>query len=203
MRPKLVPMAGMLGELELYLAVKNEIALEEHVSGPGFEKYLAGAGNLFHPSVLAAIEQRLPDFEQERLATMDATGISVAVLSQTAPGVQTEPDAATAVDMARRSNDFLAARIAENPTRFRGFAAVAVQDVDAAIAELQRLVTELGFVGVLINGNTCGRYLDETRFDPFWSALTELGVPLYLTRASTPRSAVGRAIRGGFHFGIL
>ena len=111
---------------------------------------------------------------------MDAAGISVAVLSQTAPGVQTEPDAATAVDMARRSNDFLAARIAETPTRFRGLAAVALQNVDAAIAELQRSVTELGFVGALVNGHTCGHYLDEPRFDPFWSALTELEVPLYL-----------------------
>jgi 2,3-dihydroxybenzoate decarboxylase len=158
----------------------NKIALEEHFSGPGFEQYLAGVGGLFDPGVLAAIEARLPDFEQQRLAMMDAAGISIAVLSQTAPGVQQEPEAATAVDLARRSNDFLASRIAEHPYRFRGFAAVALQDVDAAIAELQRSVTELGFVGVLVNGNTCGHYLDEPQFDRFWSALTELQVPLYL-----------------------
>ena len=158
----------------------KKIALEEHFSGPGFEKYLAGVGDLFDPGVLAAIEQRLPDFDGQRIAMMDEADIAVAVLSQTAPGVQTEPDPATAVDMARRSNDFLAQRIAQHPDRFRGFAAVALQDVDAACAELQRSVRELGFVGVLVNGSTGGHYLDEDRFDPFWSALVDLDVPLYL-----------------------
>ena len=158
----------------------KKIALEEHFSGPGFDKYVnGGVGSLFDPGVLAAIEKRLPDFD-DRLAVMDAAGIAVAVLSQTTPGVQTEPDAATAVDLAKRSNDFLAERIAEHPDRFRGFAAVALQDVDAAIAELQRSVTELGFVGVLVNGSSCGHYLDEEQFDPFWSAVSEVGVPLYL-----------------------
>jgi 2,3-dihydroxybenzoate decarboxylase len=36
--------------------------------------------------------------------------------------------------------------------RFAGFASVALQDVGAAVKELNRAVTELGFCGVMING---------------------------------------------------
>lgn len=158
----------------------RKIALEEHFNGPGFEKYLAQVAHLFDPSVLAAIEPRLPEFDQTRLAIMDAAQIEVAVLSQTAPGVQAESDRATAVAAASQSNDFLAARIAERPDRFRGFATVALQDPQSAGRELQRCVHELGFVGVLVNGHTQGQYLDEAQFDDFWATVAELDVPLYL-----------------------
>jgi hypothetical protein len=42
---------------------------------------------------------------------MDKAGISVAVLSQTAPGVQSIPDKKLAVEMAERAKNFLKTRI--------------------------------------------------------------------------------------------
>ncbi len=52
-------------------------------------------------------------------------------------------------------------RCARTPNRFGGFATLATQDPDAATAELERAVTELGLVGGLINGHCQGRYLDD------------------------------------------
>ena len=52
--------------------------------------------------------------------------------------------------------------------------------MDAACAELKRCVSELGFVGALVNGSTQGEYLDNPRVDPLWSTLEQLDVPLYL-----------------------
>lgn len=158
----------------------KKIALEEHFNGPGFEKYLQAVAKEFDPSVLAAIEKLLPDFEEKRLQTMDACEVEIAVLSQTAPGIQQEKDIRTAIDTARKSNDFLAKQIARQPSRYRGFACVALQDPLAAAQELERCIKELGFVGVLVNGHTNGEYLDDSKFWPFWEKLEELQVPLYL-----------------------
>ena len=55
-----------------------------------------------------------------------------------------------------------------------------MQDVPAAIAELERSIKELGFVGAMVNGHTHGVYLDDARYDPFWERIQALDVPLYL-----------------------
>ena len=52
-------------------------------------------------------------------------------------------------------NDYLAGEvIAAHPTRFAGFASVALQDPAGAAKELERAVTRLGLVGAMINGYT-------------------------------------------------
>jgi 2,3-dihydroxybenzoate decarboxylase len=132
------------------------------------------------PEASRALVDAMSDFGERRLAAMDAAGIEIAVLSISGPGVQAEPDAARAVDLARGANDFLAEAIAARPERYRGFAHLAMQDVPAATAELERCVRKLGFVGSLVNGHTQGVYLDDARYDPFWEVMQDLDVPLYL-----------------------
>lgn len=178
----------------------RKIALEEHFSGPGFEKYLLAVKNEFDPQVLTAVEKLLPDFDEKRLQIMDECGVEIAVLSQTAPGVQQEKDLQTAISAARSCNDFLARQISNHPKRYRGFACVAMQDPNAAAAELQRCIKELGFVGVLINGQTDGVYLDDPKCFPFWEKLEELQVPLYLHPGNPyddPHMYSGRSVLKG------
>lgn len=158
----------------------KKIALEEHFSGPGFEKYLDAVRAEFDSDVLAAIEKLLPEFNEKRLAAMDAAQIEISVLSQTAPGVQAERDLDTARKSASASNDFLADQISKHPSRYRGFACLAMQDPQGAALELARCVKEHQFVGALVNGQTLGVYLDEQRYWPFWEKVQDLGVPLYL-----------------------
>ena len=69
--------------------------------------------------------------------------------------------------------------IAVPPPRFKGFAALNLQNVDHACDELKRCVLELGFVGALVNGSTQGN-LDEPSMAPLWTCLEDLDVPLYL-----------------------
>jgi len=128
----------------------------------------------------------LVDFDEYRLPDMDAHGIDVQVLSLTIPGIQADTDASLAVENAAFANDFLAEVVGRHPTRFRGFAALPMQDPDAAVAELRRCVDEHGFLGALVNDHTHGRYLDDPVYEEFWSALEELGVPLYLHPGSLP-----------------
>ncbi len=130
--------------------------------------------------------RRLPDFTQYRLPEMDEAGIDIQVLSLTVPGLQADMDAPAAREDARFANDYLAQVVAEHPDRFRGFAALPMQDPQAAAAELDRCVRELGFCGALVNDHLQGHYLDEPRYDEVWAALEELSVPLYLHPGAPP-----------------
>ena len=154
----------------------------------------------FNPEFAEVVAARLNDLRDGRIEEMDAAGIDVAVLSHTIGGVEGIPDAAVAVSTARRVNDFLAAEVAGSGGRFAGFATIALQDVDAAVKELTRAVTELGLCGVMVNGYSNlgpdNLSLDEDRFEPFWAALEELRVPLYL-HPRLPSRAVQEAVYRG------
>jgi gamma-resorcylate decarboxylase len=168
------------------LTKRNKIALEEHIDFPG------GEGVIFHPPGIddahwRRISERLLDAEQFRLPAMDANGIAMQVVSLTANGIQAEPDPRRAVDMAKAANDWVAQKfVSAHPTRFSAFAAVALQDPQAACKETERAIRQLGFKGVLVNGycnigdQNTGEYLDLPKFSPFWECVQDLGVPVYL-----------------------
>ena len=170
-----------------------KVAIEEHFnflttptarqSGTDLAGLVKAMG--YDQAWMALIDERLGEIGPLRLAEMDAAGVDVCVLSHTVPGVQGIVDAGTAVAAARDVNDFLAAAVARHPTRFAGFASVALQDPAEAARELERAVTRLGFKGVMVNGYTDtsdgrGAYLDEPRFLPFWEAAAALGAPVYI-----------------------
>ena len=167
----------------------RKIAIEEHFWDPAktSNDYAAMAQvSGVSEEFLEAALTRMRDFTTIRLDEMDASGIDVSVLSLTASGIEGMRERERAIAGARRVNDFLAERIRESGGRYEGFASVPLQDTDAAIAELDRAVRDLGMRGVLVNGyvdigdDEHSHYLDEPRFDAFWEALEELGVPLYL-----------------------
>jgi 2,3-dihydroxybenzoate decarboxylase len=174
------------------------IALEEAFSVPGFPFFgtLAAASPGRAPQSNAQIrvkpevgedfKTRLADFNEYRLPEMDRYGIDIQVVSLTVPGIQAEADPRDAVEKAITANNYLAKVISENPTRFRGFAALPLQDPRAAAEELRRCVGELGFVGALVNDHTQGHYLDEPQYEVFWDALEAAGLPLYIHPGSLP-----------------
>jgi len=153
------------------------------------------------------IIERLLDLGERRIADMDATGIDVAILSLTSPGVQPLLDAAEAKAMVTRANDYLAERCAAYPTRFVGMTSIAPQDPEWSAAEIRRGATELGFKGVMVNSHTHGHYLDEPQFDPIFRALADTGQPLYIHPQTLPDAMIGGMIEAGldgaiFGFGV-
>jgi len=161
----------------------DKIAIEEHFA---IDDTLRESTEYALPGQLNAFERRMLDVDEERLREMDGHGIAFAILSLNAPGVQSVFDPRKAIDVARRGNDALAAAVTRHPDRYAGFAAVPMQDPEAAIAELTRGVKELGFKGVMLNGfSQVGDadtivYYDDPRYGAFWAALEQLGVPFYL-----------------------
>lgn len=162
----------------------RKIALEEHFLVAGFANMRGTEGSGPAAAFRRQAAERLPEIDALRLDAMDKAGIEIAVLSLFQPGIQGERDTATAVRKAKAVNDTLAERIARHPARFRGFAAVAMQDPREAADELERAVKELGFKGALINGHTQGVYLDDARVLPFWERVAALDVPIYLHPAN-------------------
>jgi predicted TIM-barrel fold metal-dependent hydrolase len=171
-------------------SMRGKIALEEHfaVSEPDKDAARRLQGN----ASWAETAKRLVDFHDLRLKDMDAYGIEYAILSLNAPAVQMILDTKEAITAARRSNDFLAEQVARRPDRFGGFAALPMQDPDAAAAELTRCIRELGFRGALVNGFTQRKvsdsvvFYDIPEYRPFWAQVAALDVPFYMH----PRTAI-------------
>jgi len=114
-----------------------------------------------------------------RLARMDAAGIDVQILS---PNPLTflhfvAPD--VAAGFCRTHNDALAALLRAHPGRLGGLAAIPIQDVGRAIAELERAVSDLGLLGAYI-GTDMPQRLDDPVMDPFYEACVRLDVPLFI-----------------------
>jgi len=164
----------------------GKIALEEHWAIPETLQDSAG----FVPGTYwEELQDRLLDVQDRRMKLMDEHGIELMILSLNAPAVQAIPDRKRAIEVARRANDALAAECAKRPDRFRAFAALPLQDPDAAAEELRRCVEELGFVGALVNGfsqdDAHGNgeeplYYDLPQYRPFWAEVAALQVPFYL-----------------------
>jgi predicted TIM-barrel fold metal-dependent hydrolase len=157
------------------------ITLEEHITTPAIVKAAEGlartplTGNAFMQSLHA----KLMDVGDGRIADMDASGISMQVLSISASPIdRLEPE--TAQSLARDTNDLLAAAVKAHPDRFAAFCTLALQDPGSAAKELDRCVTQLGFKGVMVNGTVNGQFLDDTKFSPFFEAAHALDVPIYL-----------------------
>ena len=94
------------------------ITLEEHVATPEYYR-LTGAqpANAY----IAAIEKKLADLGEGRLADMDAAGITMQVLSLTAMGMERLEAAATTF-LAMDTNDVISQAVNAHPDRFAAFA---------------------------------------------------------------------------------
>ena len=162
--------------------MQNKIALEEHFA---IEATLSDS-QVFGSHVWEKLGPRLLDVQDMRLKEMDKHGIELMILSLNAPAVQAIHDVKRAIAVAREANEVLAAEVRKRPDRFAGFAALPMQDPEAATAELTRCVKELGFVGALVNGfSQAGApdnvlYYDLPQYRPFWKTVEALDVPFYL-----------------------
>ena len=163
-------------------------ALEEHLSTAENNELWDSRGEAARngKQYMDYVESHLLDVD-ERIEIMDATGIERTILSLTSPGIQSITDTELAIKVARDTNDLVKRDFVDRrPDRLSMFACLPTQDGAAAAAELRRAVGELGAVGALLNGYTnvsdanTARYLDDAAYEPLWTAVEELGVPVYL-----------------------
>src|SRR5919202_5166093 len=115
----------------------------------------------------------------ERLALMDSAGIDLQVLSASLVHPYA-PEAGDAAAAARLGNDLYADVCRRYRGRFAAFGAVPLPHIDAALAEVERCLDTLGFLGVALGCSVAGRPLDDPAFEPFWAELDRRGTVVFL-----------------------
>ena len=80
----------------------------------------------------------------------------------------------------RAYNDWMAEFSGHDPKRLIGLGLIAMQDVDQAVRELQR-IADKGLRGAMINAAAPGDVpFSDAHFDPFWAAAQDLQMPVSL-----------------------
>jgi aminocarboxymuconate-semialdehyde decarboxylase len=116
---------------------------------------------------------------EERLKDMDGQGVDVQVVSLHTPLFSYDVDSARGQQLAREVNDEIASMTRQWPQRFAGLATLPVQDVDAAVAELERAVHALGLKGAELDTVVNGQTWDEPHFLPLFKAAEAMGAVLF------------------------
>jgi aminocarboxymuconate-semialdehyde decarboxylase len=123
---------------------------------------------------LAELRPRLTDVDR-RLSDMDAMGIDIQVVGpMPMHHYWAAPD--LAADLARVTNEAVAAHCAKAPDRLAGIGTLPLQHPGLAVEQLRYAVTGLGLRGVSISTTVDGRELDDPAHEPVWAAIEDLGV---------------------------
>jgi aminocarboxymuconate-semialdehyde decarboxylase len=118
---------------------------------------------------------------QAQLADMDRLGVDVNVISASTVIQSTAwADAATALELERRSNDRVAEWCALHPGRFVGSFTLPMRDLEPSLKELERCIRELKLPVANMCAHYEGIYLGEPRYAPFWEAVNHLGVVAWI-----------------------
>jgi aminocarboxymuconate-semialdehyde decarboxylase len=141
--------------------------------------------------VFPEVTQRLPDARAprvapptlvlgpERLATMDARGIEIQVLSVNTYWWYSAPR-----ELARQivaiHDEKLAEWCRQHAERFVFLSSVALQFPELAAEQLEHAVENLGARGASIGGHVENVPPSEPKYDPFWAKAEALGVPVFM-----------------------
>ena len=86
-----------------------------------------------------------------------------------------------AVELARIANDELADLVIKYPDKFFGaVACLPMNDMDAALEEVDRAITKLRLKGVQIYSRIKGEPLDTPKFKPLYEKMSEYDLPIWI-----------------------
>jgi predicted TIM-barrel fold metal-dependent hydrolase len=116
-----------------------------------------------------------------RLAEMDAHGITTGVLSLWGPHQWIERlPVAESVPAVQVFNDATSALCAENPGRFVAYGSLPMAEMDAAVAELDRIMALPGMIGAIVPANAFMTYADAEAFRPLLAAANRHKAALFI-----------------------
>jgi len=118
---------------------------------------------------------RLMDFRQ---TVLDQAGLDKQIISLTAPGTLIEtPERST--ELCRKVNDNFA-KIQSDYEAFPALATLPLNSPHAAVAELERAISELGLKGATLFSNANGVALSDKRFWPLYEKASDLNVVFFI-----------------------
>jgi aminocarboxymuconate-semialdehyde decarboxylase len=141
-----------------------------------------------------------PDLHMEstiaqRIATMDAQGIDMQVLSINPYWYNAERDVAE--KLIQIQNEKLAEACGKHADRFVACASVALQHPELAARQLEEGVKKYGLRGAAVGGSVDGMEVSDAKFHPFWAKAEELGVLVFIHPQATGAQAdLGKRLKG-------
>lgn len=149
----------------------------EVVRDKGMAKRMGGIAMLHDLEARMRMMDRWPGYQQ--------------VLAPAPPPPESFGSAAASIELTRIGNDGLAEICARHPDRFPAFvAAVPMNDVPAALAEIERAITQLDARGIQLFTHVNGRPLDDPEFLPVFEAMaTRYRLPILLHPVRTPATS--------------
>lgn len=117
--------------------------------------------------------------EDLALQTMDRLGIETAILSVSSPSVRFVQGEAER-ELCRAVNLAGADLVRRRPDRFGLFVTLPLPDLDAAMAEIEFGLDELGMDGVILDTNVRGIYLGDERLAPVFDELNRRAATIFL-----------------------
>jgi predicted TIM-barrel fold metal-dependent hydrolase len=116
-----------------------------------------------------------------RFRMMDEFGEYCQVISLPTPPLESYAGPDTSPRLAAIANDGLAELVSRYPERFIGFAAtLPMNNPDAAVKELERVVTQLGGLGVQLLSNAGGKPLDSPELLPLFEEIARRDAVIWL-----------------------
>jgi aminocarboxymuconate-semialdehyde decarboxylase len=115
-----------------------------------------------------------------RIEEMGAMGVTRQVISPMPELLSYWLPLEDASAMTRYLNEQIVAMVARAPQRLVGLGCVPLQDTDAAVRELERVMKDLRLAGVEIASHVNGASIGEARFEPFFAAAERLGAAIFV-----------------------
>ena len=157
--------------LDLIAEEGKRFKAEYRMTADGF--YLSSPAGSIGP-----LPTKIIDLKQ-RLADMDAQSVSMQAISLTTPMVSWA-EADLSLKLSRTWNDAASEAHKAHPTRLVALMILPMLDPDRAIDELNRVAELPGIRGVYMGTNINNRDLDDPLFEPIFSKIEQVGLPVFL-----------------------
>jgi len=118
---------------------------------------------------------------EHRFRIMDRYDGLVQVLTLGFPAIEDIVGPEKAPDLAKLANDQMAEMVEKYPDRFvAGIAYLPLNNIDAALKEVERAIKDLKLRGVYVNSHVNGRPLDSPEFMPLYEKMSDYNLPIYV-----------------------
>ncbi|MFC1907018.1 amidohydrolase family protein [Chloroflexota bacterium] len=157
---------------------------------------LAKAGSGIDPITLAYLQRRESSTAANdldlRFRFMDRHPDVLHVLTISNPPVEAFVGPKDTAEVSKMANDELAELVVNYPDRFVAAAAILpMNDIDLALKECDRAITELGLKGIRLYTNIMGEALDSPRLRPLYEKMDSYDLPIWLHPTDMPPLSVG------------
>ena len=164
----------------IYTPAADDVVADSEVMGPeDMFTFANQATRDVNKAQMETINSKLTSIE-ERLKDMDSMDIDIQALSPAPPQYYYNAEPELGLLSSQIINNRIAEIVSEYPDRFVGLGTVPMQEPRLAVAELERMINELGMRGVEICTNVAGEELSTDRFRNFFAKAEELDAVIFM-----------------------